>query len=72
MHAILWNDKRDTHENPNFAGDKAVAGERQTVEIPEHAQSGHLFQFFRDIGVSCGWDAKAAKSNDVPRIVPAS
>ena len=38
----------DTHETPNFAGDKAVAGERQTVEIPEHAQSGHLFQFFGD------------------------
>ena len=55
-----------------FVGDKAVAGERQTVEIPEHAQSGHLFQFFRDVVVSLGRDAKAAESNDVPRIVPAS
>ena len=32
-----------------FAGDKAVAGKCQTDKIPEHAQSGHLFQFFGDL-----------------------
>ena len=50
-----------------FVGDKAVAGERQTVEIPEHAQSEHLFQFFGDF--IWDGDTSAAESNDVPRII---
>lgn len=53
-----------------MTGDEAVVAQRQIVQIPEHAQSGHLFQFIGDL-VSFG-DAQATESIDVPRFVTAS
>lgn len=54
-----------------LSGDEAVVAQRQIVQIPEHAQSGHLFQFVGDI-LSAGNANPATESNDVSWVVAAS
>lgn len=51
------------------AGDEVVVAQRQIVQIPEHAQSGHLFQFVGDVS---GNADQATESNDVSWVVAAS